>query len=81
MLGYLNGSNNGWSDGGGGPSDNDISGFNSIIIEKKLLIGTRDTLDLDMYGNFYLAQIYNRALTAAEVTQNYNALKSRFGLT
>ncbi len=25
-------------------------------------------------------QIYNRALTAAEVQQNYNATKSRFGL-
>jgi hypothetical protein len=27
-----------------------------------------------------LAQIYNRALSAQEVQQNYNALKSRFGL-
>jgi hypothetical protein len=32
-------------------------------------------------GNIYNAQIYNRALTAQEVLQNYNALKSRFGLT
>jgi len=24
--------------------------------------------------------IYNKALSAAEVSQNYNALKSRFGL-
>ena len=78
ILGYLNGSNNSWSDGGGGPTDNDISGFNSIIIPKKLVIGTRDDLSLDMYGNFYLAQIYNRALTATEVLQNYNTLKHRF---
>lgn len=40
----------------------------------------------DPSGNEYstsrIAQvsIYNRALTAAEVTQNFNALKSRFGL-
>jgi hypothetical protein len=26
-------------------------------------------------------QLYNRALSQAEVSQNYNALKSRFGLT
>jgi hypothetical protein len=25
-------------------------------------------------------QIYNRALSTAEITQNYNALKTRFGL-
>jgi len=31
-------------------------------------------------GNIAIAQIYNRALTAAEVSQNFNALKSRFGL-
>jgi hypothetical protein len=28
----------------------------------------------------YTTQIYNRALSATEITQNYNALKSRFGL-
>jgi len=78
ILGYLDGSNNNWIDLGGGPTDNDITGFNSIIIEKKLLIGTRSSWDLDMYGNFYLAQIYNRALSADEIQQNYNALKHRF---
>ena len=31
-------------------------------------------------GNLAIARIYNRALTAAEVLQNYNAQKSRFGL-
>ena len=29
-------------------------------------------------GNVYMAQIYNRALSADEITQNYNALKNRF---
>ena len=35
------------------------------------------------YGNpnIGVIQIYNRVLSAQEVTQNYNALKSRFGLT
>jgi hypothetical protein len=32
-------------------------------------------------GNISIAQIYNRALSATEVLQNYNALKGRFGLT
>jgi hypothetical protein len=31
-------------------------------------------------GNIYLVQGYNRALTEAEIQQNYNALKGRFGL-
>ena len=31
-------------------------------------------------GNVYSTQIYNRALSAQEVQQNYNALKSRFNL-
>jgi hypothetical protein len=35
-----------------------------------------------VYLNTYIAvaQIYNKNLSASEVTQNYNALKSRFGL-
>ena len=33
-----------------------------------------------MDGNISIAQIYNRALSATEVLQNYNAQKSRFGL-
>jgi hypothetical protein len=31
-------------------------------------------------GSIAISQVYNRALTAAEVLQNYNALKGRFGL-
>jgi len=32
------------------------------------------------YGNIASVKYYNRVLTAAEILQNYNALKSRFGL-
>ncbi len=32
------------------------------------------------YGSHYLARMYNRALSDAEVLQNYNATKSRFNL-
>jgi len=47
-------------------------------------------LMISKFGDFYtfyfpgsiaVYQIYNRALSAQEVAQNYNALKSRFGLT
>jgi hypothetical protein len=31
-------------------------------------------------GNMYAARYYNRALTAAEVSQNFNALRGRFGI-
>jgi len=31
-------------------------------------------------GNIATTQIYNRALTAAEITQNFNALRGRFGI-
>jgi hypothetical protein len=31
-------------------------------------------------GNIATTQIYNRALTAAEISQNYNALRGRYGL-
>jgi hypothetical protein len=32
-------------------------------------------------GDVYAFMIYNKALSAIEITQNYNALKQRFGLT
>jgi hypothetical protein len=32
-------------------------------------------------GNIYINRIYNRTLSAQEILQNYNATKSRFGLT
>ena len=31
-------------------------------------------------GNLAIARIYNRALSANEISQNYNAQKGRFGL-
>jgi hypothetical protein len=43
--------------------------------------GTVPTGDTQYFnGNIAQTSIYNRALTAAEIQQNYNALKSRFGL-
>jgi len=36
---------------------------------------------LSFPGNIYQTSIYNRALSAQEVAQNYNATKTRFGLS
>ena len=40
-----------------------------------------DAVTRTMNGKIGNAQIYNRALTATEIQQNYNATKSRFNLT
>jgi hypothetical protein len=42
----------------------------------------RSNWSADSYyqGNIYFIQIYNRALTAKEIKQNYNATKRRYGL-
>jgi hypothetical protein len=65
---------------------------NGILQNSKSLTGTIDTsattIELGTYGtgdyslNGWLAnhRIYNRALSASEVQQNYQALKTRFGL-
>ena len=39
-----------------------------------------DVSPLPIDGNIAIAQIYNKALSASEIQQNYNATKSRFGL-
>lgn len=41
-------------------------------------IGTNKNASLSTDGNIYCVRVYNRALSAAEVLQNYNALKNRF---
>ena len=42
---------------------------------------TTDTEQYNINGQIGPVQIYNRELSEAELTQNYNALKGRFGLT
>jgi hypothetical protein len=45
-------------------------------------IGKRDTPVIEVLNmSLGITQIYNRALSATEVLQNYNATKTRFGLT
>jgi len=43
-----------------------------------IIIGTRDDNFTHMKGNISQVQIYNRALTAAEVKQNYNSTKRKY---
>jgi len=53
---------------------------NNVVSNLSGSIGNENG-SLSLSGNIATTLIYNRALSAAEVRQNYNALKSRFGLT
>ena len=56
------------------------------IANTPLQIGGTGVLDFEniyqgwLNGKIYSAHVYNRALSASEILQNYNAQKSRFGL-
>lgn len=44
-----------------------------------LFIGARNLTTVPYNGNIGFIKLYNRTLSTAELAQNYNALKSRFG--
>jgi len=72
MILYLNGSQN---------AINTTSIPSSIINPNSVIeICRRDGIRDFWNGNVGVVRIYNRALSATEVLQNYNATKSRFGL-
>jgi hypothetical protein len=53
----------------------------SMTYASNLFIGTSQHATAQCFNGYIpVAQIYNRTLSAAEITQNYNAQKSRFGL-
>jgi hypothetical protein len=52
------------------------SNLNQLVIGQLLQINSVRIIN----GNIYSTKIYNRALTAQEIQQNFNALKGRFGL-
>lgn len=59
--------------------------FNAHNVSKTntaFLLGARDTGTISTYtkSNFGYFSVYNKALTQAEVTQNFNAMKGRYGL-
>jgi len=59
-------------------SSNSLVG-NLATVSTPLTIGsTSVTAQEPFNGNIASTQIYNRALSAAEITQNYNALKGRY---
>jgi hypothetical protein len=64
-----------------GSQDGTSTGINKTYTDTGYVIGGgyRDSSHY-LSGNLASTQIYNRALSAAEVAQNYNAQKSRFGL-
>jgi hypothetical protein len=46
-----------------------------------LYVGSNASVPSELFsGRISLSQLYNRTLSAAEITQNYNAQKGRFGL-
>ena len=68
---YINGVSVATNSGGAAPS---LSGT-------ALTIGNRTNLSGTYFGgNVYLTKFYNRALTAAEVLQNFNAYRTRYGI-
>jgi len=52
--------------------------FNTTVVN--LAFGMTDYPGRYFKGRIAIVMIYNRELTSAEVTQNYNAFKARFGL-
>jgi hypothetical protein len=54
---------------------------NTITNTLPLTLGNRaNATDRGFSGNISVATIYNRALSAAEVKQNFNALRGRYGI-
>ena len=56
------------------------SDVDSVGVIPRIGNGLNNINNRHFKGNIAQVSIYNRALSAAEIQQNYNALKSRFGL-
>ena len=62
-------------------TDSTKSGQNIDLNAEVMAIGNdTNNTSRTFYGEVAIARIYNRALSTSEVLQNYNAVKSRFGL-
>ena len=53
---------------------------NIVTTNSNVNIGGEPTQSYFFNGRIAVAQIYNRALSSTEVTQNYNAQRARFGI-
>jgi len=56
------------------------AGVTFTVNTSNLYIGSNNSTNYYLDGNMANLKIYDKALTTAEVLQNYNAYKSRFGL-
>jgi hypothetical protein len=56
-----------------------VGSISTLVYDANPLYLGKGTYDI-FQGNIAISQMYNRALSAAEITQNYNAQKGRFGL-
>ena len=63
-----------------GVYDNQVSYTGNIQDTYPIRLGNSAFGDGSFPGNIYLASVYNRALSASEILQNYNVTKTRFGL-
>jgi hypothetical protein len=82
---YLNGNyvSNGYNYSNGSTGSNQMSGpIRYSSMSNGFIIGNNDGFTGTRYwtGNIYEMRIYNRALTAQEVLQNFNATKDRYGI-
>ena len=73
-TGYINGSTT--------ASVAHVRTFGAAVLHYGIMLGDTTSLGDGSYlaGNWSIFKVYNRALTQAEVQQNYNALKGRYGL-
>jgi hypothetical protein len=61
-------------------ASNTFSGLNISNTVNDFYVGRIEFAGYNFNGNIANSQVYNRALTATEVLQNFNATKGRFGL-
>lgn len=75
---YVAATNHGLTGSGGSVSTN---AFGTLIGSLYPYgVGWGGSTGFSVSGDYYIFRMYNRVLTAAEVTQNFNATKGRFGL-
>jgi len=77
---YTNGTIQAYVNGVAASMSGTTTGYN-ITNSAQLIIGEYQNLGgYKIYGKIPTMKVYNRALTATEVAQNFNALKGRFGI-
>ena len=59
-----------------------LGAANSIPLNRNLFLGQTGESPFNKYltGSIAIARIYNRALSAAEISQNFNATRGRYGI-